>query len=69
MINWFQGDPSIEDGYYWRKDINSTLFPIIVEITFGNIVDVVVNSGGITTIAPNHNLQDYMFSGPLECPE
>ena len=68
MSNWFQGNPSIEDGYYWRKEINDSTPAILGYVGNGAMADMSIDDEGTTYLEPNFDLQDYIFSGPLECP-
>lgn len=66
--NWFLSAAPLEDGWYWRKEIDSPISPIIVKVVTGIMVDICETKDGTPYIAPNCDFQDYWFNGPIEVP-
>lgn len=68
---WFLSDCSLEDGWYWRRHYIEDMFPDIVEVCNGAILDKEPSGDyrGEYVVVKNYDFQDYWFSGPIKAPE
>lgn len=73
MSNWFISAAPLENGWYWRKDIEdcSDEDKHIIEVYNGLMYDTMpmTTYGAPLVIFENSDFQDYWFSGPIEIPE